>query len=425
MGYTLAMRLDFDFGSTGGARRVESRRPRMLVVADLMGARAGEAPPIDSRRVVRIDAENFDEVLARIGPALEVGAEAPLRFDELDDFHPDALFEKVPLFDRLRELRERLQRPDAFAAAVAELRAEAPARGSSDDGFLDRLLGREGAAPQIARDEAGLEGFVRSLVTPHLVAGDDPQLPQYLSAVDTAIGDAMRGLLHDPAFQRLEAAWRGVRWLTAEAGEETVDLFLLQATSDELRSVPLHDEVPWDLVVIDRIFDEQALDRLQGLAASGQPLVAGASDDLVGGAEPPQAWNALRARPEARSVALVWPRVLLRLPYGRRSDPIDAFEFEELPAAHDHDDYLWGNGAFAAALVKAQEGLGSAAVPGELDGLPAYTYVVQGETTLKPCAERLLPRATIEQVAARGISPLLSIAGRDAVRLLKLQSIRS
>ena len=38
-------------------------------------------------------------------------------------------------------------------------------------------------------------------------------------ARDAAIADTMRLLLHDTAFQRLEATWRGVQWLLAGTGE--------------------------------------------------------------------------------------------------------------------------------------------------------------------------------------------------------------
>ena len=44
-----------------------------------------------------------------------------LVFSELDDFHPDRLFQRSQLFLRLREVRRRLQDPDTFAAAAEEL----------------------------------------------------------------------------------------------------------------------------------------------------------------------------------------------------------------------------------------------------------------------------------------------------------------
>jgi type VI secretion system protein ImpC len=48
----------------------------------------------------------------------------------------------------------------------------------------------------------------------------------------------------------------------------------------------------------------------------------------------------MRELPQASYVGLSLPRFLLRQPYGRRSDPIGAFPFEELPAQPSHESYL-------------------------------------------------------------------------------------
>ena len=128
--------------------------------------------------------------------------------------------------------------------------------------------------------------------------------------------------------------------------------------------------------------------------------------------------------PEGRFLGLTWPRLMLRLPYGKKSDPIEAFEFEEIPAVHAHEDYLWGNGAFAAALTMARAELGpSGDLAGDIGDLPAFTYMVDDEPTLKPCAEFCMTERAADEVLARGIMPLVSYKNRNAVRLIRLQSI--
>ena len=53
--------------------------------------------------------------------------------------------------------------------------------------------------------------------------------------MDAAIAEQMRTLLHDPAFQSLEAAWRGVRWLISSLElDENLQLHLFDVTRDEL-----------------------------------------------------------------------------------------------------------------------------------------------------------------------------------------------
>ena len=457
---------------------------RILIIGDLMGANAEEAPPIDQRPIVPIGVEAFDDVFARFKPSVALpvlGLQAPLAFGALEDFHPDELFERVDIFDQLRSLRQRLQSPSTFAAAADELRSDAAAQPSpppaesapvSTDaipgektGVLDRLLGKRSSLPATpqetkeSRAHAGVESLIRSIVAPHIVAEDDPQLPQFLSAIDVAITDTMRSLLHDPTFQRLEATWRGVQWLLSGIDEADLDVALLHLTREELSALAHPDSAlglrleargaggaPWSLVVADFSFGPSAgdmgtLKSLGKLVGSlGVPLVAAAEGALVGCEDlraqaDPKTWNALpadtarlwaevRTMPEGRFLALMWPRIILRLPYGKKADPIDAFEFEEIPPDHAHEDYLWGNGAFAAALTMARLHLGtSGGLEGDIGDLPAFAYTEQGEPALKPCAEFCMTESAVDAVLGCGIVPLVSYRNRNAVRLIRLQSV--
>ena len=420
---------------------------RILIVGDVLGAGAEAAPPIDQRPIVPVSVDTFDDVFARFKPSVALpalGLQAPLAFETLDDFHPDRLFDKVEIFGRFRTLRHRLQNPSTFEAAVYELRSDAPA-----------LLGTKSDLPftsgesNRSRREAGVDAFIRSLVAPHIVAGNDPQLPQFLSAVDAAITDKMRSLLHDAAFQRLEATWRGVRWLLANTGEieeEDLEVSVLHLTRDEL-SANAHpdsalerrlesrgaDRAPWSLVVADFAFgpSEGHMETLRGLgrllSGLGVPLVAAANGALAGtelSAEVARIWADVRAMPGGQFLGLTWPRIILRLPYGRKTDPIDGFAFEEMPTDHAHEDYLWGNGAFAAALALVRRQLGeSGGFDGDIGDLPAFTYMEHGEPTLKPCAEFCMTERAAAEVLARGIIPLVSYRNRNAVRLIGVESI--
>ena len=206
------------------------------------------------------------------------------------------------------------------------------------------------------------------------------------------------------------------------------------------------DGNPWSLIVGDFAFGPSAgdMDMLRGLAALlgrlGIPFVAAAEGALVGcedvrAQRDPRTWTTLppdiarlwaevRSMPESRFVGLTWPRLILRLPYGKQTDPIEAFDFEEVPTVHGHEDYLWGNGAFAAALTMAREELDpSGDLAGDIGDLPAFTYLEDGEPTLKPCAEFCMTERAADEVLARGIMPLMSYKNRNAVRLIRLQSI--
>jgi type VI secretion system protein ImpC len=140
-------------------------------------------------------------------------------------------------------------------------------------------------------------------------------------------------------------------------------------------------------------------------------------------------WAALRESPQARSIGLALPRFLLRQPYGKGSDPIEGFSFEEVVAATEHEAFLWGNPAFLCTQVIAQsvvaeaEGMDVAAGL-EVDGLPVFRYKSEdGESAMKPCAEAWLVDRAAEYLLRRGFTPVLSIKGRDAVRLPGLVSV--
>src|SRR5205814_1569367 len=101
-------------------------------------------------------------------------------------------------------------------------------------------------------------------------------------------------------------------------------------------------------------------------------------------AEDAERWQALRRSPHASALALALPRFLLRLPYGPKSDPIDAFPFDELAPARTHESYLWGNPAFACAqlAIAAFRARGEEMELGEvteLDDLPCHTFREDGE----------------------------------------------
>jgi predicted component of type VI protein secretion system len=124
-------------------------------------------------------------------------------------------------------------------------------------------------------------------------------------------------------------------------------------------------------------------------------------------------------------LGLALPRVLLRLPYGERTDRIERFGFEEIPGTPDHEAFLWGNPAFACAVVLARvlQPDTDLSEAGDLGGLPAFVFTADDESRLQPCAEVCLAERAVDAILARGIMPLVSIKNRDVVRLIRLQSI--
>ena len=176
-----------------------------------------------------------------------------IKFEALNDFHPDRLFDRLDAFQALRTLRERLHNRDSFETAATEVRswvapavrAVPPARGpkppdtelSEGEQVVRELLEGQGRrAPERApRGGGDWEAFLQQIVAPYIVAREDPQQAELISAVDRATGALMRAVLHHPAFQGLEAAWRAVDFLVRrlETGTD-LQLWLLDACKAEL-----------------------------------------------------------------------------------------------------------------------------------------------------------------------------------------------
>jgi type VI secretion system protein ImpC len=120
--------------------------------------------------------------------------------------------------------------------------------------------------------------------------------------------------------------------------------------------------------------------------------------------------------------------VLLRLPYGLKTEAVESFAFEEMPGGRDPEAYLWGNPALVCArlIAAAFAENGWDFSPGdvlELDDLPAHVYQEAGERVMQPCAEALLGERAMQAVLVRGIMPLLGHRQRNAVRLARFQSL--
>ena len=354
----------------------------------------------------------------------------------------------------------------------------------SPDDFLGQVAGdTHDPAPATALPASGGDGnwqdWVRQVVAPYLAPSIDyARQARLLALVDEVVAEQMRSLLHNPAFQALEGAWREVGFLVRRLEtDEHLQIYLLDLSKGELteqlnaagdlrrtalyrllieQSVGTAGGQPWSVLLGRYTFEPtlaetSLLVQLSRLAAAaGAPFLAAASDRCLGCASLAQtpdendwalsptpeaiaSWDDLRRRPDAAWLGLAVPRCLLRLPYGKDSDPVERFEFEEMPAAEadrGHESYLWGNPAVVCVclLAEAFQQRGWTFRPGmltEVDGLPLHVYQQEGEGRIQPCAEVWLTERTAAAILARGLMPLVSIQGRDAIRMAAFQSLAS
>lgn len=476
-------RLEFQFGfgakPKAAATADSAESFGFVIMADLSGrANRGVREPLASRRITAVDTDNFAKAFASLAVALDLpsrtatGDSVKLSFESLDDFHPDRLLQRVPPLAELLAARNLLQSPATTAqgaeglqrllgsVATTEPTAATPAaRPESSEETLARLLGEAPASapPPPGSRPVGLDvdALVKQIVgatsaAPAALAGASG----LLSAADLELSNRLRALLHHRDFQALEAAWRGVDFLLRRwPDEERIKLFVLDATLAELAadtpglSRLLRDQ-QWAGVIGNYTFgasraDLETLGSLAKLCASlGTWFLAGADSRLVGcdsfarhpdpedwrfdlPGEVREAWQNLRAAPDAAHVGLALPRFLLRQPYGRSSEPIDSFPFEEIADSSAHEAFLWGNPAFLCAQLRVEacaagEPVEDETPAGEVGDLPMFVCQEAGETAMKPCAEAWLGERAAAVILQHGLIPCRSVKGRNAVQLAGL-----
>jgi type VI secretion system protein ImpC len=196
--------------------------------------------------------------------------------------------------------------------------------------------------------------------------------------------------------------------------------------------------------------DASALEPVSMIArAAGAPFIAGTTPYLLGctslvetpdpddwqlpvAPEIEECWQHVAGLPSAGYLGLALPRFLLRLPYGRETDPIEEFDFQELDPNKNfsalHESYLWANPAFVVGYLLSQgfSKNGWNFRPSdvlEIEGLPLHVYERDGEPAIKPGAEVLLTVRAAQRIIDRGLMPLLTMKDSDTVRLGMLQSI--
>src|SRR5438477_3587949 len=118
--------MNFEFNSKNTrAEKPEPETPfRILVLADLSGRESRGMLQIGAelatRRPAKIDVDNFDKVMEKMGVELQLKIgdaqdhKMALQFKKLEDFHPDRLAERSPIFQMLKKMKGMLASPATF-----------------------------------------------------------------------------------------------------------------------------------------------------------------------------------------------------------------------------------------------------------------------------------------------------------------------
>jgi type VI secretion system protein ImpC len=368
-----------------------------------------------------------------------------------------------------------MSKPEKAAAQSAE------AKTTTESSLLDQIVeqgrfGKEQVARERGRDM--VKEFVAQVLEGEMKLSRDADatINSRIAQIDHLLSLQLNEILHHPAFQKLEASWRGIKYMMDQSETSSMlKIRVLNVSKKELlrdlQRAPEFDQSvmfkkiyedefgifggePFGALVGDYEFskhpeDIELLEKVSQVAAGAHaPFLTAAAPELLNLDSFAQLgdprdigkifdstefakWKSFRASEDSRYVGLTMPRVLVRLPYGKDTKPIDDFSYEEGVDGTDHSKYLWGNAAYAlgARLTTAFAQYGWCASirgvegGGLVEGLPTHTFRTDdGDVALKCPTEVAITDRREKELADQGLIPLVHCKGTDYAAFFSVQS---
>ena len=337
-------------------------------------------------------------------------------------------------------------------------------------------LGRAPEARERGRDM--VKEFVSQFLEGEMTLSRDAEamIGARIAQIDHLISIQLNEVLHHPNFQKLESSWRGLKYLLdqSETSSQLKIKVLNASKKDLLRDMQRAAEFDQS-ALFQKIYEDgfgvfggepigaligdfeigkhpedmEFLEKISQVAAAAHsPFLTAASPDLLNMQSFTQLgdprdigkifdsteyakWKSFRESEDSRYVSLAMPRILMRLPYGRDTKPVDGFNYEEGVDGSDHSKYLWGNAAYAlgARVTNAFAKFGWCAAirgvegGGLVEGLPAHTFRTdEGDVALKCPTEVAVTDRREKELADQGLAPLVHCKGTDYAAFFSVQS---
>jgi type VI secretion system protein ImpC len=367
-----------------------------------------------------------------------------------------------------------MSKPEKAAAQSADAK-------TTESSLLDQIVeqgrfGKEQSARERGRDM--VKEFVAQVLEGEMKLSRDADatINSRVAQIDHLISLQLNEILHHPAFQKLEASWRGIKYMMDQSETSSMlKIRVLNVSKKELlrdlQRAPEFDQSvmfkkvyedefgifggePFGALIGDYEFskhpeDIELLEKVSQVAAGAHaPFLTAAAPELLNLDSFSQLgdprdigkifdstefakWKSFRASEDSRYVGLTMPRVLMRLPYGKDTKPVDDFSYEEGVDGTDHSKYLWGNAAYAlgARLTTAFAQYGWCASirgvegGGLVEGLPTHTFRTdEGDVALKCPTEVAITDRREKELADQGLIPLVHCKGTDYAAFFSVQS---
>ena len=479
------------FGTMSAEKPDDTAEPstkfRIAIMGDFSGrASRGEmeiGAGLANRKPIKFDIDNLDGVISRFATTLVLpigndGAGVEIKLNELDDLHPDELYENVAIFEELSALRQRVTMGDG-AKAIAEMQGWAGEFGDLKLTSNKRAKGNAVPADrklsmfqtligdmqgQLATPSPASE-LIGRIVGPYVQAAPDPAQASMLAVIDEALSGAMRAILHHPDFQAVESTWRSLELLARRVQTGVgLDVVLYDVSAEEWAAdLSAQDDLA-ESGLFQMLGEEPRLDEGQGPLSAvfglytleetpphaellarmskisnwmNAPFMTAISPKFLETKKEDRhplvakTWDTVRTLPETKYIGLAAPRFLLRLPYGKKTEPVDPFDFEEFNMRSGLKGMLWANPVVLSAILMAEtvNQKGKEMQLGDvmsIDDMPFHYMTDQyGDQIALPCTERLINTRTNADVVIRGYIPLLSMKGQNVVRQGSFQALGS
>jgi type VI secretion system protein ImpC len=339
--------------------------------------------------------------------------------------------------------------------------------------------------PRSERAATEVENAVQTLVTEALsdstvIKGDVlDTIEEMIARIDEKLTAQINEVIHSPEYQELESAWRGLHYLVYNSETDaTLKIRVMNVSKMELyRNLKLFPGARWDQSPLFKKVYEQEFGQLGGepygcliadyqfshlpvdvqllrelsktASAAHAPLVTGADPNLLGMDswrelgnprdlskvfDTPEyaAWKSLRDAVDSRYLALCMPRVLARLPYGAKSEPVEEFAFEEDTDGHKGEKYGWMNAAYAMAanINRAYKEYGwtvrirGVESGGEVINLPTHTFPTDdGGVDLKCPTEIAITDRREGELSKSGLISIVHRKNTDKAAFIGGQSL--
>ena len=347
--------------------------------------------------------------------------------------------------------------------------------------ILDRIAveGRIGqSAEERSSGKLWLKDLVQEVMSGQMTVSNDTEamINSRIADLDSLISRQLNEVMHAEPLQKLEGSWRGLHYFVQQT-ETSVNLKikLMNISKEDLfkdldkavefdqsqifkkvygEEFDVFGGQPYGALIGDYEFgrkpqDVALLEKMSNVAAAAfAPFITAATPellnlesftDLAGPRDLAKIfenanylkWNMFRKSDDARFIGLCLPHVLMRLPYGKDTTPVEEFDYEENVDGREHSKYLWGNAAYAfaarltdafsrhewCAAIRGVEG------GGLVEGLPVHTFKTDdGEVAPKCPTEIAITGRRENELSKLGFIPLSYYKGTDTAVFTGAQS---